>query len=65
MANGAVVLPVRITGGAAGGMFSAPEEIFVKPEKVCEEDWATLTGSDSDPQRIAEAIISIYKALCE
>lgn len=61
--NGAVVIPVGVTGGAAGGMFDVPYTIFERPDNVLEQDWALLFSEEAGAEEIAEALLRIYDVL--
>lgn len=61
--NGNRVIPVKVTGGAAGGSFNVPQAIFSKPSNVCEADWALLSNSKATPTEIAAAIVRIVRTL--
>ena len=61
--NGNRVIPVKVTGGAAGGSFNVPQAIFSKPPNVLESDWALLNNSEATPTEIAAAIVRIVRTL--
>jgi hypothetical protein len=64
--SGGWVIPLKITGGAAGGMFGVAQAIFTKPEPVQQEDWTkVLEGENESPEAIADAILRIYSSLTE
>ncbi len=57
--NDHTVVPVMVTGGAAGGKFNVPSTIFIKPENVPETEWATLKDEKASPTDIAKAVATI------
>ena len=59
--NGNRVIPVKVTGGAAGGSFNVPQAIFSNPPNVLESDWALLSNSEATPTEIAAAIVRIVR----
>ena len=61
--NGNHVVPIRVTGGAAGGSFNVPSTILVRPPNVSESDWSLLGDEDASPSEIASAVVKIVKAL--
>ena len=61
--NGNRVIPVKVTGGAAGGSFNIPQSIFTKPPNVLESDWSLLGSSKATPTEIAAAIVRIVRTL--
>jgi len=61
--NGNRVIPVKVTGGAAGGSFNVPQAIFSKPPNVLESDWSLLGSSEATPTEIAAAIVRIVRTL--
>ena len=61
--NGHHVIPVKVTGGAAGGLFNLPETILKKPPNVSEFDWHLLGSTKASPTSIAAAIVCIIKTL--
>jgi predicted Rossmann-fold nucleotide-binding protein/ankyrin repeat protein len=55
--RGAVVIPIRRSGGAAGGMFNFPLRECKKPDSVADADWAQLSSdSESSPFEVAAAV---------
>ncbi|XP_071090137.1 uncharacterized protein [Haliotis cracherodii] len=61
--NDHVVIPVRCTGGAAGGKFNIPDKIFEIPQGVSEYDWKVLAQSDVSPREIGQSVSRIVQAL--
>lgn len=61
--NGHTVIPVRVTGGAAGGSFNIPPVVFIRPPNVAESDWATLGDKAATPSQIASAVVRIVGSL--
>jgi len=61
--NGHRVVPIQVTGGAAGGMFNVPSSISVRPPKVKESDWALLGDDSASPEEIAAAVGCIVQIL--
>ena len=61
--NGHLVIPVPVTGGAASGMFDAPQSIFTRPLGVEEADWSSLKDDSLSPSQIAAAMVRIVEAV--
>ena len=61
--NGNCVVPVKVTGGAAGGSFNVPETIFNKPPNVAESDWTVLGDSEASPVDVAASVCRIVAAM--
>lgn len=61
--NGNYVIPVRVTGGAAGGLFNVPEAIFQKPPSINESEWSVLGDKEATPFQVAEAVVRILHIL--
>jgi predicted Rossmann-fold nucleotide-binding protein len=61
--NGHNVIPIRITGGAAGGAFNVPSVILIRPPNVAESDWSVLGDENSSPSDIASAIVRIVRCI--
>ncbi|XP_067656996.1 uncharacterized protein [Haliotis asinina] len=61
--NDHVVIPVRCTGGAAGGKFNIPDKIFEVPHGVSEYDWSVLGKPDVSPTEIGQSVSRIVQAL--
>ncbi|XP_046576858.1 LOW QUALITY PROTEIN: uncharacterized protein LOC124284791 [Haliotis rubra] len=61
--NDHVVIPVRCTGGAAGGKFSIPDKIFEVPHGVSEYDWSMLGKPDVSAIEIGQSVSRIVQAL--
>ena len=60
---GSYIVPVRMTGGAAGGLFNVPQTIFQRPPAITEDDWSMLGNSEATPTEIAAAIVRIVRTL--
>jgi hypothetical protein len=56
-----IVVPVKSTGGTAGGKFNAPLGIFSKPDFAKESDWSILSDIDANPLDVATALVNIVK----
>lgn len=63
--NDHVVIPVKVTGGAACGKFNVPDKIFKIPQGVAEADWRTLDYKKASPDCIGAAIARIVESLKE
>lgn len=61
--NGHHVVPIRVTGGAAGGSFNIPKVILVRPPNVVESDWSVLGDEKATPSEIASAVVRIVRTL--
>ena len=61
--NSHTVIPIRVTGGAAGGSFNIPPAIFIRPPNVAESDWATLGDEAATPSQIGSAVVRIVRSL--
>ena len=61
--NGNCVVPVKVTGGAAGGSFNVPKTIFNRPPNVAESDWTALGDSEASPVSVAAAVCRIVAAM--
>lgn len=61
--NGHHVIPIRVTGGAAGGSFNIPSSILARPPSVPESDWSILGDVKASPADIAAAVVRIMKVL--
>ncbi len=57
------VIPVKVTGGAAGGMFNVPSSVFNRPPKVQNKVWSMLSDSNATPTDIASAVFKIVQAV--
>ena len=60
--NGKPVIPVRVTGGAASGLFNVPSSVFVRPPSVSDSDWSVL-GDDGASSEIGLAVARIISVL--
>ncbi|XP_071947692.1 uncharacterized protein [Antedon mediterranea] len=58
-----VVIPVKCTGGAAGGKFNVPEKIFKVPDGVSSDDWELLGDKNAGIDEIGDAVARIVVAL--
>ena len=61
--NGHLVIPVPVTGGAASGLFSVPQSLFVRPLGVAEADWLSLKDDTISPSEVAAAMVRIIDAV--
>ena len=61
--NGHLVIPVPVTGGAASGLFSVPQSLFIRPPGVVEADWLSLKDDSISPSEVAAAIARIIDAV--
>ena len=61
--NGNRVVPIKVTGGAAGGSFNVPPAILIRPTGVSESDWSLLGDKSASPADIASAIVRIIQTL--
>lgn len=61
--NGNYVIPVRATGGAAGGLFNVPQAIFQRPPTIDESDWSVLGNKEATPTQVASSLVHIIKTL--
>ena len=61
--NGNQVIPVKVSGGAASGLFNVPSSVFVKPQNVAESNWLTLADSSASSEEIASALFGIVQAV--
>ncbi|KPM10984.1 TIR motif-containing protein [Sarcoptes scabiei] len=57
--NDHYVIPIKSTGGAAGGEFDVPSKIFSCPNGVRENQWSILLESNATPVQIAKAVINV------
>ena len=57
--NGAIVIPVKSTGGAAGGKFHVPSSIFQRPPGVSESLWSVLSDESATVADIVDSLIQI------
>lgn len=53
------MIPIKSTGGAAGGEFDVPSKIFSCPNGVRENQWSILLESNATPVQIAKAVINV------
>lgn len=63
--NGNYVIPVRVTGGAAGGLFNVPQAIFQKPPCIDESVWSVLGDQKATPIQVAKALVRIVHTLIQ
>ena len=61
--NGNYIIPVKVTGGAAGGLFNVPQSIFQRPPAIDESDWSVLGNSEVTCSEIAAAVVRIIRTL--
>lgn len=57
--NDHTVIPIKVTGGAAGGKFDVPQTIFIKPAHVSDTEWTTLQDKKATSTDIANAVANI------
>ncbi|XP_038070958.1 uncharacterized protein LOC119739902 isoform X2 [Patiria miniata] len=57
------VIPIKCTGGSAGGKFNVPSKIFQCPPGVVREDWHQLADKNESPAAIGAAVARIITAL--
>ncbi|PIK58586.1 hypothetical protein BSL78_04492 [Apostichopus japonicus] len=57
------VVPIKCTGGAAGGKFKVPEKIFEVPPGVDPSDWTCLGDKETSPREIGKAVRNITASL--
>ena len=60
LANGATLIPIVRTGGAASGMFDFPA--CVKPGCVADADWAVLSDKAPSPADVAAGVARMVAA---
>ncbi|XP_064603291.1 uncharacterized protein LOC135468797 isoform X2 [Liolophura sinensis] len=58
-----IVIPIRATGGAAGGLFGVPQKIFKVPQCVSEDDWTILSQKTCSPTEIGNAVSRIISSI--
>lgn len=61
--NGNRVIPVKVTGGAASGLFNIPPTVLLKPPNVKESDWSILSDSTASPSDVGSALYRIVQAV--
>ena len=61
--NGNRVIPIKVTGGAAGGSFNVPPAILIRPPGIAESDWSLLGDKIASPSNIASAVVRIVQTL--
>ena len=61
--NDHTVIPIKVTGGAAGGLFNSPPGMFDLPSDVSEDDWQTLQDTSATPASIAAAVTNVINSL--
>ncbi|XP_022235490.1 uncharacterized protein LOC106475726 isoform X2 [Limulus polyphemus] len=61
--NDHFVIPVFSTGGAAGGQFGVPVNLFENPPAVSEADWTVLSDKEATPDDVARAVVNIVGSL--
>ena len=61
--NGNRVIPIKVTGGAAGGSFNVPPAILIRPPGILESDWSLLGDESASPAHIASAVVRIVQTL--
>ena len=63
--NGNYVIPVRVTGGAAGGLFNVPQAIFQKPPCIDGSVWSVLGDQEATPIQVARGLVHIVHTLIQ
>ena len=61
--NGNRVIPIKVTGGAAGGSFNVPPVILIRPPGVSDSDWMLLGDEKASPAKIASAVVRIVQTM--
>ena len=61
--NGNQIVPVRVTCGAASGLFNVPSSIFVRPPSVLDSDWSVLGDDGASSSEIGLAVARIISTL--
>nr|XP_006825953.1 PREDICTED: uncharacterized protein LOC102806317 [Saccoglossus kowalevskii] len=61
--NDHTVIPIKCTGGAAGGKFNVPSKIFEVPSGVKIEDWQLLGNQGVSPAEIGEAAARVVNQI--
>ena len=61
--NGNRVIPVKLTGGAASGLFNIPPTVLLKPPNDIETDWSLLSDSTASPSDVGSALYRIVQAV--
>ena len=61
--NTNIVIPVRVTGGAAGGKFNVPSSIFNRPTTVSESLWSVLGDEGATALQVGRAVAQIAGTL--
>jgi len=59
--NGAIVIPIKTTGGAAGGKFHVPSSIYHPPSSVTDSDWAVLSNDTASVEDIVASLVRIVE----
>jgi len=57
--RGALVVPLRRTGGASEGMFDFPAAALQRPSCATEEQWELLGNKDAPVDAVAAAVVAI------
>eukprot|EP00118_Oscarella_pearsei_P004674 m.20358 g.20358 ORF g.20358 m.20358 type:complete len:804 (+) comp28004_c0_seq2:101-2512(+) len=61
--NDHTVVPVVVTGGAAGGSFGVPSTIFQVPPGVSDSQWSVLSNQNASTDSIGLAVASVVRSL--
>jgi len=61
MANGGLILPIAVTGGAALDYYNSP--MCFKPMTVQEKDWKALAERDASPRTVCCAVVAAVDAM--
>jgi hypothetical protein len=61
--NDHIVIPVRSTGGAAGGKFNVPGKIFEVPAGVDVADWSVLSDNGALASEVGRAVLRIVTSI--
>ena len=59
--NGAMVIPIKSTGGAAGGKFHVPSCIYHAPLGISESDWSMLSNETAAVEDIVASVVHIVE----
>eukprot|EP00929_Paragymnodinium_shiwhaense_P000841 TRINITY_DN101043_c0_g1_i1.p1 TRINITY_DN101043_c0_g1~~TRINITY_DN101043_c0_g1_i1.p1 ORF type:complete len:533 (+),score=163.71 TRINITY_DN101043_c0_g1_i1:102-1700(+) len=64
-ARGAVVLPLKGTGGASAGNFDFPKGCLERPEFIKEDHWLAFTQLKAKPEAARDAIVAVVQELLD
>jgi len=62
LARGALLLPLRRTGGASSGLCAFPQEALARPAFASEEHWQLVGQEDAPVAESAAAVAAIFNA---